>query len=91
MIYILYGLWVAFFSSFYSFPLTPIHPTPLYPYTIDRRPSSYKRNCWPFREQFAVHIVLVYVCVYTRAHSILKCPLCFTCSPTRFVYVHCLF
>lgn len=23
----------------------------------------------------------VCVCVYTRAHSILKCPLCFTCSP----------
>lgn len=59
-----YGL--PFFSSFYSFPLTPVqpHPTALHPYTIDRRPSSYKRNCWPFREQFAVHILFVCVCIH---------------------------
>jgi hypothetical protein len=72
-----YGL--PFFSPFYSLP----PPPPLrHPYTIDRRPSSQK-------ELLAIPCSSPFVYIYTHAHSILKCPLCFTCSPAVRIYTVC--
>jgi len=60
-LYNIHFIWIMgnlFFSFLYASTHAPsctLHQP--HPFTIDRRPSSYKRNCWPFREQFAVHIV----------------------------------